>query len=90
MTKNTTTKRAVRRAGVLTTAVAAALLGVWVGAAPMANAADDCGLGYHLVGDTCIAQPWLAQDVMNVPGPGPLAPGCWIDPLGVEHCHPVF
>ena len=52
-----------RRAGVLATAVAAALVGLGIGAAPIANAADDCGLGYHLAGDTCIAQPWLAQDM---------------------------
>lgn len=51
-----------RRAGVLATAVAAALVGLGIGAAPIANAADDCGLGYHLAGDTCIAQPWLAQE----------------------------
>ena len=73
----------------LATAVAAALVGLGIGAAPIANAADDCGLGYHLAGDTCIAQPWLAQDMPNVPPAGdPLPLGCWVDPLGEQHCHP--
>lgn len=78
-----------RRAGVLATAVAAALVGLGIGAAPIANAADDCGLGYHLAGDTCIAQPWLAQDMRNVPPAGDPQPlGCWVDPLGEQHCRP--
>lgn len=57
-----TNRPTARCAGGLTTAFATVILGLGMGAAPMANAADDCGLGYHLVNGTCIVQPWLAQD----------------------------
>lgn len=56
-------------------------LGVGVGAAPMASAADGCGQGYHLDEGTC---------VLNVPGPGaqfiPGRPGCWLNDVGDVRC----
>ena len=58
-------------------------LGVGVGIAPAASAADGCGEGYHLDGNSC---------VLNIPGPGaqfiPGRPGCWINDNGDTRCFP--
>ena len=51
-----------RRAGVLTTVVTAVIMGLGIGTAPAALAADDCGYGFHFGGGAC---------VVNLPCPGP-------------------
>lgn len=52
--------------------------------APAAQAANDCGYGYHWDGLSC---------VVNVPGPDarfiPGRPNCWINGVGEERCSPV-
>ena len=70
-----------RTAGLLTTGVAALGLALGIGFSPTANAAQDCGQGYHLDGATC---------VVNAPGPGarPAGPGCWYNDLGDYRCYP--
>jgi len=71
-----------RAAGLLATgALALGALGVGVGVAPMASAADGCGQGYHLDGNSC---------VLNIPGPGaqfiPGRPGCWVNDNNDTRC----
>jgi len=73
-----------RAAGILATgALALGSLSVGVVVAPAASAADGCGQGYHLDGNSC---------VINAPGPGmsflPNRPGCWLNEVGDVRCFP--
>ncbi len=72
-----------RAAGLLASgALALGALGVGVTVAPMASAAEGCGQGYHLDGDTC---------VVNAPGPGARfvsGTNCWYNDNGDYRCPP--
>lgn len=57
-------------------------LGVGISIAPAASAAQGCGQGYHIQGDSC---------VVNIPGPGArfvAGTNCWYNDNNDYRCPP--
>lgn len=78
------TKRSAKgAAGLLATGTfGLGALGVGISIAPAASAAQGCGQGYHIQGDSC---------VVNIPGPGArfvAGTNCWYNDNNDYRCPP--
>lgn len=74
--------KATKRAGLLTTVLAAGAVALGLAAAPAANAVDGCPQGFYPTGGTCR---------LNAPGPfatpDPNNPECWFIRDGEKRCY---
>lgn len=74
--------KATKRAGFITTMIAAGALALGINATPVANAADGCSQGFYPRDGVC---------TLNAPGPfstpDPNNPQCWFIRDGQKRCY---